>query len=98
MAKRLSAQQQLKRAHELAAAMAELDKVNVRQILAEHTTVPMRDIIARIPGKTIEQKAQAAGVVRATVHNWRNGRRPILEHAERLVALTGYSLRQITNE
>lgn len=55
-------------------------------------TLPMSEILAKVPGETPGQKIKRVGVPRQTWYSWMNGKaRPNRKSAERLARLTGYS-------
>jgi hypothetical protein len=58
---------------------------------------PMADVIAKIPGRTMVAKAEAAGVSRQNLYAWQRGAyRPTGVQAERLSKLTGIAAATIT--
>lgn len=55
--------------------------------------VPMSEIIGKMPGKSLADKARTLGVTRQTIHAWVNGAwRPDMEMAKKLEKLTGFSV------
>ena len=82
------------RADELIALTRGLDShahtmaIRVKRILQAPT--PMQDILDRVPGESVTDRAATAGVSRQTWYNWLNDRgRPDGAAAKRLAALTG---------
>jgi len=64
--------------------------------IRERFMLPMADVLNRIPGKTITQKAAACGVSRQAFYAWQRGvSRPNTKQAERLSELTGYDTEDI---
>jgi DNA-binding XRE family transcriptional regulator len=60
--------------------------------------IPMSDIMARVPGETVVEKAATIGVSRQAYYGWINGRmRPSLPQAERIAELTGIPISNISN-
>lgn len=57
---------------------------------------PMKEILAKIPGETIKERAEAIGVSRQTMYVWANECfRPQVELATRISNLTGVPVWQI---
>lgn len=75
------------------------DKVlqrDARRMLARLNAMPMSDILAKVPGDTIPQKAAAIGVTRTAVWYWVKGiSRPRNAAAGRIARLTGIGVDEI---
>lgn len=55
-------------------------------------TLPMADILAKVPGESVPDKYRRLGVPRQTWFSWVNGKaRPNRKTAAKLARLTGYS-------
>ena len=58
--------------------------------------LPMSEILSKVPGRTVSEKAKAAGVTRQCFYWWMNGvTRPNGRRAKVLAKLTGYSPEEI---
>ena len=58
--------------------------------------LPMVDILRKIPGGNVRERAALCGVSKQAYYQWLNGTsRPNPEQAERIAKLTGYSARAI---
>lgn len=57
---------------------------------------PMKDILAKVPGDSLSERARAVGVSRQTVYVWLEERfRPVGPQAKRLAKITGVPVEQI---
>lgn len=64
--------------------------VKVRHILRPQ--MDMKEIIARVPGDTLRDRAKRIEVSRMTLYNWLTGKgKPDAESARKLAAITGIS-------
>jgi len=70
-------------------------KRRARELRDKLSVRPMREILARIPDKTVAAKARACGVSRQTFYTWMNGSRPKKRPAARLAAITGFTIAEI---
>jgi hypothetical protein len=58
--------------------------------LQHHLKLPMTDIIAKVPGDSIIQKAKTLGVTRQALYGWLDGLcRPSPKQARKIAKLTG---------
>jgi DNA-binding XRE family transcriptional regulator len=80
-------------------ALLEQAAVNIMEIvknIRQLELLPMSEIMAKVPGATVVEKAAEIGVSRQTCYYWLQGRsRPSLEQAERIAELTGISVHDI---
>ena len=61
--------------------------------------LPMADVLAKVPGDSVAEKARFLDVSRNTYYEWQNESfRPSLEQARRLEELTGFPAAQIHGE
>ena len=64
--------------------------------LQRQLTIPMSEILEKVPGKTIGDKIKLLGITRQAWYQWMNGTsRPSQKRAEHLHKLTGYSVSEI---
>lgn len=69
---------------------------DARRILARINATPMADILERVPGDNMLQKATHIGVSRTSVWYWVHGyNRPRIKAAKRIAKLTGLSVAEI---
>jgi hypothetical protein len=78
------------------------DPTALRSALRLHTRlqrIPMKEILARVPGEQVQDKVKAIGVARQSYYRWLEGVwRPGEEQARRIAKLTGYTVEQITGK
>jgi len=68
----------------------------IAKYVADRLSRPMSTILARVPGKSVIEKARAAGVSRQSFYSWLKGEtRPSGAQAQVLAKLTGYSVEEI---
>ena len=61
--------------------------------------LPMADVLAKVPGESVAEKARFLGVSRNTYYEWQNESfRPSLDQARTLEELTGFPAAQIHGE
>lgn len=75
-------------------ALRTLSKLKARLALRKAT--PMSIILAKVPGKTVIDRAKALGVARQTYYDWVNEKaRPNKLQAKKLHDVTGFSIKEI---
>jgi len=69
----------------------------LKRSLRKHgLSIPMSEILKKVPGVSVAEKARALGVNRATWYVWMKGSsRPNLEKAKKLSEWTNYSIAEI---
>jgi transcriptional regulator with XRE-family HTH domain len=74
----------------------ELDGKTEARVLQGLELIPMTEVLEKVPGKTVAQKADSCGVTRQTYYNWlRNEFRPSLSQAQVIAKITGIALDRI---
>lgn len=95
--RRVSPKAAIKLAERLMAADGDAGLLLLADRIKARLKKPMSEIIAKIPGKTMVAKAQAAQVSRQNLYAWQRGvYRPTGSQAEHLAKLTGISVVTIT--
>lgn len=62
----------------------------------QRLALPLADVLDKIPGDTVVDRAKALGIARQTYYQWLRGvARPNPEQAEKLAKLTGHTVEQI---
>jgi hypothetical protein len=65
----------------------------------DQLTLPMADVLARVPGETVVEKAHAIGIARNTYYEWLNESfRPNVKQSLALETMTGFPAAQIHGE
>jgi len=65
------------------------------QIQRELGLMPMSEVLIRLPGKDVRERAKRAAISRATYYHWLRGySRPGQETARRIARLTGIPMEQ----
>jgi hypothetical protein len=83
-------------AAELAARAPDVDTRNLAQALLMRLKFPMADILAKVPGSTVPQKADAIGCSRQTYYSWLRGDfRPHGALALKVAKLTGHDYNEV---
>jgi hypothetical protein len=84
--------------HGLAAADRSTMKTAIR-LQEKLTRIPMPEILAKVPGETVVEKAAQCGVVRQTYYRWLEGAsRPNSAQSDRIAGLTGYSVKEVSGK
>lgn len=69
---------------------------DARRMLARISAPPMSEILAKVPGNSVKEKAEHIGVSRIALWYWINGyNRPRDKAARQIAQLTGYSINEI---
>jgi DNA-binding XRE family transcriptional regulator len=75
----------------------ELDKKTEEIVLRSLDLMPMIEVLAKVPGETITEKAENCGVTRQMWYLWLRGEnRPSLTQATAISEMTGIPVERIT--
>lgn len=70
-------------------------KLRAMQIL-ERMSMPMRDVLNKVPGGTVVDRCKVIGIARQTYYSWARGAsRPNGRQSKRLAELTGFDWQDI---
>jgi hypothetical protein len=88
--------QQLQLIDQLLAATPQPRWQRFLSAMRDQLQLPMADVLAKVPGETVADRARFLGVARNTYYEWLNeGFRPSLRQALALEELTGFPAAQI---
>lgn len=64
--------------------------------IRDRLKTPMQDVLAKVPGASVTEKAAKIGITRQAYYAWLKGEyRPNRQQAKRLASLTDYSVEEI---